>query len=224
MVDDGTDSDADEDALAQPAGSGDYVVSNGDCFASIAYEHGFFWETLWKLPENADLRNARKDPNILMAGDRVTIPDITPKSVTRATGARHQFRRRGVPERVRLRLTDEVSGDRKSLDYELYIDDADQPRRGSTNEQGLLDEWIPPNARKGRLVLPNGETIALAFGNLDPVNSYPGARARLINLRLMAPGEDFDAALVTFQENEGLDVSGELDEATQAKLVELHGC
>jgi hypothetical protein len=33
--------------------------------ASIAAKHRFEWETLWILPENADLRNARNDPYVL---------------------------------------------------------------------------------------------------------------------------------------------------------------
>ena len=28
--------------------------------SSIAYSRGFFWETLWNLSENADLKNERK--------------------------------------------------------------------------------------------------------------------------------------------------------------------
>jgi hypothetical protein len=71
-----------------PLGSGAYIVQEGDCFLSIAYQHGFFWETLWNLPANAELRNTRQDPGQLLVGDRVMVPDRQIKQVptrTRAT-------------------------------------------------------------------------------------------------------------------------------------------
>ena len=83
----------------------DHVVRDGECLASIAYEHGFFWETLWNLPENAKLKELRKEPTVLLAGDVVHIPDLRVQPHDRATGASHRFRRKGVPGHLRLRMT-----------------------------------------------------------------------------------------------------------------------
>lgn len=46
----------------------DYIVKAGDCLNSIAYEHGFYWETLWSHPANAGLKAKRKNPDALLAG------------------------------------------------------------------------------------------------------------------------------------------------------------
>ncbi|MGC9973362.1 MAG: LysM domain-containing protein [Bryobacteraceae bacterium] len=46
-----------------------HVVKQGDCMSSIADQYGFFWETLWNHERNAQLKERRKNPNVLMAGD-----------------------------------------------------------------------------------------------------------------------------------------------------------
>jgi hypothetical protein len=43
--------------------------------ASIAAESGFSWEFLWARPQNQQLRALRKNPNVLMEGDEVFIPE-----------------------------------------------------------------------------------------------------------------------------------------------------
>ncbi|MFH1075402.1 MAG: hypothetical protein V1753_00935 [Pseudomonadota bacterium] len=52
----------------------DYIVKQGDCIESIAFKHGLFWETVWNHPNNQQLKQERKNPNILLAGDKVFVP------------------------------------------------------------------------------------------------------------------------------------------------------
>ncbi len=85
----------------------DYLVETGDCISSIAHEHGFFWETIWNHPQNAELKSKRKDPNILQEGDVAHIPDLTLKQETRATDKRHKFVRKGAPAKLRFRIMEE---------------------------------------------------------------------------------------------------------------------
>ena len=57
-------------------------VTQGDCFLSIAEANGFFWETLWNHPENKTLKAERKDPAVLLPGDKVFVPDNHKKDVS----------------------------------------------------------------------------------------------------------------------------------------------
>ncbi len=85
----------------------DYLVETGDCISSIAFDHGFFWETIWNHPQNAELKSKRKDPNILQEGDVVHTPDLRLKRESRPTNQKHKFVRKGAPAKLRLRIMEE---------------------------------------------------------------------------------------------------------------------
>ena len=212
-----------------PVGKGDYIVQQGDCLSSIAYEHGFSPKSLWDHGDNSELKQRRKNPNILLPGDRVTIPPLQGRQETGATERRHRYRRKGVPERLRIRLLDEKGKPRKNLNYKLTIDG--WAREGKTDGHGLLNEPIAPNAREGLLELGQGalaETIPLRLGHADPIATVAGAQKRLNNLGWSCPedgelGQETREAIERFQSRHGLKVTGELDGATQDKLTEAHG-
>lgn len=209
--------------------------------SSIAYEHGFFWETLWNLPENADLKSKRVDPNVLLAGDTVHIPDLGVKQHPGATSQRHKFKLKGVPETLSMKLLDLKGQPRASLGYTIVIDGASHA--GTTDENGVLKESIPPNAKAGKIIVPSlpgsdgkpvpgrpaTQTIKLQLGTLDPVSEPSGVQARLANLgfyQTPADGNTDDAlkkAISTFQAKQGLPVTGIADDATKAKLKTVHG-
>jgi len=81
-----------------------YEVQKGVCISSIAFNHGFFWKTLWKDGSNSQLKSKRKDPNILHEGDTVHIPDLALKEESGATEQRHRFKLKGVPAKLKLKL------------------------------------------------------------------------------------------------------------------------
>lgn len=202
-----------------------YPVKAGDCIASIAFEHGFFPDTLWRDPANAALREERGDPNVLVEGDQVTIPDLRPKEVSCATSRTHVFKRRGVPEKFKLQLM-RRGRPRGDLPYRLEVDGA-VVAEGRTDARGRIEVYIPPNASSGKLVLGESEEYELQLGRLAAADTEAGARARLVNLGLLetadAAAEPYAGALRRFQLGSGLPSSGELDAATAAKLVEAHG-
>ena len=69
----------------------DYTVQSSDCMSSIAYENGFFWKTLWNLPDNTALKAQRKNPNVLMTGDIVHIPPKTAHQLVLEPGAEFTY-------------------------------------------------------------------------------------------------------------------------------------
>src|SRR4051812_26701772 len=78
----------------------EYTVQAGDCILSLATRSGFFWKTLWKA--NPALRALRNNPNVLMPGDVVLIPDKTIKELPCATDRCHKFMKKGVRAKFRL--------------------------------------------------------------------------------------------------------------------------
>ncbi len=164
----------------------DYKVRPGDCINSIAYDHGFFWETLWNEGKNSMLKARRKDPNVLKQGDVVHIPDLRLKVESCAAEKKHKFKLKGVPALFRLRLTEEVlvksdgqaaspaaSEKSASVSDELSVPAAKfetkarakLPYRliidgnifdGKTDPNGVLEQRIPPNASGGELILEPG--------------------------------------------------------------------
>ncbi len=204
-----------------------YIVEQGDCISSIAYRHGLFWETIWNHPKNATLRRNRNNPNVLSPGDELYIPEKTPGSEERSTGARHRFVRKGVPGQLCIRLL--LNGKpRSTLPYILNVDGT--LVRGTTDENGYLRESIPPNAVQGKVTLMQGEeseTYELRLGSLDPLSDITGVQGRLANLGfhcdLSGTMDDTTAlALAEYQRAHGLKITGELDQSTRAKLAETH--
>jgi N-acetylmuramoyl-L-alanine amidase len=200
--------------------------------ASIAAEHQFFWETLWNLPENAELKRTRNDPYVLLPGDRVFVPELRSKELPCATDKRHTFVRKGVWERLRIVFTDE---DDRPVANQPYVLEIDRRWRfeGETDGGGAIEQPIPPNAWQGRLVVGTGEDQREYFVNLgrvDPSEEISGAQARLLNLGYYDGPVDgclnaqTTSALLLFQDKYQLTPSGENDGPTQAKLKELFGC
>ena len=205
-----------------------HTIRSGDCISSLAFRHGFFPDTLWGHPDNADLKRRRRDPNVLLAGDLVAVPDLRPKEEDAATQVRHRFRRKGVPEKLRIKIEDEEGKPVASTPYEITIDG--KHRRGKTDAEGWVIESIPPDARGGTLLVgKRGEEQEhqLNLGHLDPIEELTGVQARLKNLGFDCgvDGQLSDAtreAIKKFQVERALDPTGEPDDATREQLKQEH--
>lgn len=231
------------DASATPVGDGNYVVSQGECLESIAFSRGLLWQTIWNHPNNTSIKNARGDPNILLPGDRLFVPELTTKSLDAATDTRHQYIRKGVPSRLRIRILEWVRSDSESSEddslvsrprpqvpYVLVIDG--QSRSGKTDGNGWIDEPIAPGAQGGTLFLnpgtPEAYSRPIVLGGLDPLNAASGICQRLANLGFLtspsssADSPEFQDALQAFQSAHNLTPTGKADDDTLAKLEQVH--
>lgn len=205
-----------------------HTVIQGECIGSIACNYGFFWQTVWNDPDNAALKQKRQDPNVLMAGDTVAIPELRSKVEQLALDKRHTFKLNGVPAKLYLRLLD-GGKPRANQPFTLEIDGI--RFQGATNGDGEINVSIPPGAQSGLLVIGTGDSRSeypLQLGLLDPADELSGAQARLENLGFQ-PGEidgtlspETIEALSAFQASQGLPVTGQLDSATQKKLNDSH--
>jgi hypothetical protein len=205
-----------------------YTVKQGDCISSIAFENGFFPDTIWNHANNKELKEKRKDPNVLMPGDVVFVPDKRIKEVSEPTNQVYKFRAKNVPAKLSLRLLFDGEPRRNetyTIDFEGKI------INGTTDSDGNITMSIPPNAKTGKLTVGTDEhkmEYDLQLGRLDPVDKISGVQSRLNNLGFNCGRVDgvlnteTKEALQAFQVSVGIQPSGELDAATKAKLYESH--
>jgi N-acetylmuramoyl-L-alanine amidase len=208
---------------------GVHVVRQGEHLARIARDYGFSdYRTIWEHPENAELRERRRgNPNILFPGDRLFIPEREARIEDAATDARHRYQRAGSRLVLRVKVLDYDGQPVRSTACDLYFGLEHHPL--STDGDGLIEHPIAPDVEDGKLLVPE---LALEFdlriGHLDPIDTPPGQRARLENLRYFAGYSETDTeqlrwAVEEFQCEHGMRATGICDAATQSKLEQAHG-
>lgn len=204
----------------------EHTVRQGECIASIAQRYGHFPDAVWDHPDNAELKKTRQDPFCLLPGDRVMVPDKTAKDVDCAAGERHRFRRKGVPEQLKVQFLSKGEP-RANEAYSLNLDG--ELISGTTDRDGWLICSIPPGAKAAKVTFGGDkEVYDLDLGRLDPIEEITGALARLRNLGFYAgpvdgDPDDLEVALVDFQAARDLEITGELDDATKAELKQVYG-
>lgn len=214
---------------------GPHTVKQGETFCSIAKAHGCGdWHAVYDDQANADLRARRRNPNVLDPGDVVTIPDSAtdagvPIPLDKQTGL---IRYRRGEQVLRLFLTDSAWKPRASEAFKLTFDAGE--RAGSCDERGVVRATIPVDVKQVELQVGD-DRWTLQVAHLNPLEAdtsdqgASGCRGRLNNLgyavkEIEGPLNDKDAALLRqFQAAFGLGVTGELDDATRARIMSLHG-
>jgi len=214
----------------------------------LAHRYGFAdYRTIWDAPQNAALKEKRKNPNILFPGDELFIPDREIKEESRPTEKRHKFQREGQELKLRIVLTDLKNKPLQGLECVLAIEG--DPKEITTGGDGELGEDISEQATGGKL-LDKGKPgpafrlqreFPVKIGDLEPVDKLSGQIARLNNLGYCAfellnrPFTDaeeesvrkepqFLSAVEEFQCDFNLKVDGVCGPRTQAKLTDEHGC
>lgn len=204
-----------------------HIVSKGECLAKIASNYGFSWQAIWNSPENGALRRKRKDPNVLLPGDIIVLPNPAAKQVPVEMGKAHKF----VLKRQKLKVYLRLTANQKPLASEPWqLEYGEREIQGQTDGDGVFEAEIPVEQTELVLSLPRRQqTFTLALGEVDPIDTLRGAQTRLHNLGLYRgeiSGTLDDAtveAIRMFQQVQKLSITGRYDSATQRALAEFHG-
>jgi hypothetical protein len=225
----------------------EHRVRQGQCVHSIAKQYGVPWQRIWEHEQNAQLRERRDGENILYPGDVVFVPEREARQETGTTDQRHRFRVRGRSVRFRIRLVQPVGQQsgaqspsgaggntrlepRSNVAFQLEVDGRTQS--GTADNDGVIDVPVPADATQGRLIInpgPEQEMVTVRIGYVNPLSEISGVRQRLTNLGFCCgdESEDEDESLIRavrrFQQDQGLEVTGQPDQATRDRLREVHG-
>ncbi len=211
-----------------------HKVAQGECLASLAKQYGFAnYLAIWNHPKNGALQSKRKNPNILLPGDMVFIPDKQDKQEERSTGWQHQFQVNRPRVLLRVVIRDGKGQPYANKRFSLAINN--HALMGVTTAQGLLEKEVPVDATQATLTLCTGESDKVGFlvwklfiGHLDPPDSPTGVQARLNNLGFYCGAVDgiygirTARALRAFQLVNGIPDTGKMDAATCERLRLLH--
>jgi hypothetical protein len=206
-----------------------YVVRQGDYLTKLAHRFGFDEDEVWNDSRNADLRKIRQDPQVLCPCDILYIPEpADPNWVDLKTGTTNSFTSSEPTVSVSLVMMGD-SGPLANTD--CIVLDLDEPMVTTTKGDGSLVLELPVSTTKVTVVMPTlGVAREIWVGHLDPENEKSGMAGRLRNLGYMDasveaadPDAALSAALRAFQADKGLNVTGEIDDSTIAKVSSAHG-
>ena len=211
-----------------------HTIQQGECLSSIAAAYRFpDWRIVYNHASNADFRALRPNPNIILPGDQLFIPDLRLKQIDKPTDRKHTFLLRRQPTWLNLRIQDSTGQAIANAPYELVIDD--RRLKGSTDGDGWIRTRIPPLAEEGALRVwpsPNDPDTVIEWpvqlGHLDPLDTVSGVKARLTNLGYPSgeidedPDDRYLAAVRQFQQDAGIAIDGIVGPQTRAHLLSAH--
>ncbi len=210
-----------------------YVIRQGDYLAQLAHRMGFNADEVWDDPANAELKRLR-DPNLLYPGEVLYVPAASRDPAPITSKAANAYVAAVPKTTVRLTFED-ADG---PLAHEPYVVEGLGPfDERATDGNGVVVLELPVHVRECRVVFPKkGIAYPVKVGDMDPIEESIGVRKRLRNLGYgggMSPDEASglsdesraaveQMAILAFQKRNGLEVTGELDEATRAALEGTH--
>ncbi len=164
-------------------------VLEGEHLAGIAAEHGFSsLDPILAAPENAEFKKQRPNPNILVAGDKVFIPEKATKEELAATGQRTKFQLTGLGLELHVKVVNQG--------FEPFKGDVELTALGTTTpmkpDGDTFEAFLDPTAKQAVLSFPVSKTerkrppITLEPGRLDPIETLAGQQQRLNNLGYFA--------------------------------------
>jgi murein DD-endopeptidase MepM/ murein hydrolase activator NlpD len=208
-----------------------YTVKQGDCLSSIASRNHMAWQTIWDHADNKDLRELRKNPNVLRVGDVLEIPDKHQKQSAAAANSKHKFVVKRPETKLRFRV---LAGGKpvRSVAYMLTVDDVviDPGKEIKTDFTGLVVAKIRAESTKAEIVLAHRHTAyTLHLGHLDPVSETTGLQTRLYHLGYYPgaldgePNPLLTVAVWLFQTANDILPTGQPNDDTLAAIEKAYG-
>ncbi|MGC4066938.1 MAG: peptidoglycan-binding domain-containing protein [Polyangiaceae bacterium] len=211
-----------------------YFARQGESVGSVAKDNGFpSYKAIYDHPANQELKRRRPDPNLLLPGDPIAIPDAIPRTVTRALDRWHDETVEVEGPILRLKLLDPSGKALPNQDYQLTV--SGRERYGATNASGILEEPLEYGIRSAVLSTtvtlgdqPKELVWRLNFDAVDPKGSVEGLQGRLYNLGYYRGpvdgcfGPATRGAVAAFQTSVSLPATGIADENTWAALERQH--
>ena len=169
--------------------SKEHIVHEGEHLAGIAAENGFqTLDAILDHPENAEFKKLRENPLLLVAGDRIFIPDPEPKDESASTEQRAVFQLAGLGLELHAKVVDQG--------FTAFSGDVALKAGGSTipmKPNGeVFEAFLDPSLKAATLQFPVSATerkrppINLEPGRLDPLDTLSGLQQRLNNLGYFA--------------------------------------
>jgi hypothetical protein len=218
---------------------GYHVVRQGEWVSKISAQYGIVsdWWRVWNHPQNSDLRQKRKEPNVIYPGDLLFIPELESKEENCSTDNRHRFKLKTGKKKLKLVLRDWEDEPRSGIICALEINNH-LCGQTKTDSQGKLEFEISEGVTVARLLVGKNrsEIYDVLVGHLDPIDEVSGYQQRLANLGYYADeidgidGPKTKSAIRSFQDYENaiagtevLKVDGIMGPKTRARLQERHG-
>lgn len=207
-----------------------YVIRAGDFLDKLAFSRGFDAEEVWNHPKNEELKSKRPDPNILEPGDVLYVPEPDPQTAKVNGGGSNEYAADVPRATISLQLL--IAG-QPLADAECKVEGVEIDPPPKTDGDGKISFEVPVITREVTLVFEErGYRFHVLIGDMDPHDGVAGGKKRLAHLGyigadLEAFGDGADeivaAAVRRFQEEKGIEVTGELDAATLDALRDAHG-
>jgi hypothetical protein len=173
-----------------------YVIRRRDTVRKVAYKLGFDADPVWNDPSNDDLRALRPNPDLLLAGDVLYVPDAAdrpqPPVNPVAAGTTTTF---VAPDPPTVTVSHQFFGlDSSTYDSKTFtVQELDNLGELQTTKDGLATFQVPVTLDTATIVFSDtGESWALQVGDLDPINTVSGIFQRLQNLGYISSDFVFD--------------------------------
>lgn len=215
---------------------GFHTVRQSESLLSLGEMYRIPWRKIWFDAKNAALRQ-RRNPDMLMPGDQLYIPERICREEAVETEARHLFCYKRPMCWCRIVMRDVSGRPRPNLKITLHIHGLSHAFEGETDSQGLFQCVVPADRTSGLLLITDPESrehspeaYDLRMHGLDPLDEQTGVAARLSNLGYLCgpvageESEGIDSAVRALQIDCELPPNGQLDEQTRELLRKKYGC